>query len=177
MGRVSIHRDHPFLPPEEERSPVRRLRGRVGSGVSAWTTGVGPDRAGLAVSSMMVADGEPGRVLGLVDPVSDLFEALVDNRVFVVNLLGWADRGLADAFAGVAPAPGGRFRLGSWTDSPWGPVLDSALAWAGCRMTDGDPRRVGWSLLVEATVDHVVLPVEQAEPMVHRRGRYHRLQI
>lgn len=173
---VSIHSEHPFLPAEADRSPIRRLRGRFGAGVSVWTAGAGRDRVGLTVSSMMAADGEPGRVLGLLDPDSDLCAALESGRVVVVNLLGWADRGLAEAFAGVAPAPGGVFTLGSWTDTGWGPALDSALAWAGCRLVDGEMRTVGWSVLAETVVEQVTLSDEDdAQPLVHRRGRYHRL--
>jgi len=173
---VSIHSEHPFLPAESERSPVRRLRGRLGSAVALWTTGAGPTRAGLTVSSMLVADGEPGRVLGLLDPDSDLWDALAETPTFVVSLLGWGDRPLADAFAGVAPAPGGVFRLGSWTDTEWGPVLDSALAWAGCRLVEEQPRTVGWSVLAEAVVEQVTLADEgDTRALVHRRGRYHPL--
>lgn len=173
---MSIHSEHPFLPPDSERSDVRRLRGRLGGAVCVWASGAGQQRAGLTVSSMMVADGEPGRVLGLVDPDSDLWDRLSDTGVLTVNLLGWGDRALGDAFAGVAPAPGGAFRIGSWSESAWGPVLDSALASAGCRLAGPEPRTVGWALLVEATVEHVVLADEtNADPMVHRRGRYRRL--
>jgi flavin reductase (DIM6/NTAB) family NADH-FMN oxidoreductase RutF len=171
---MTIHGDHPFLPPETGRSPVRRLRGRFGGGVSVWTTGVGRGRAGLTVSSMLVGDGDPGRVLGLLDPESELANALADTETFVVNILGWSDRGLADAFAGVAPAPGGVFTLGSWTDAEWGPVLDSALAWAGCRLVAEEMRAFGWSLLVEAIIEKVELREESDEPLLHRRGRYQR---
>ena len=57
---MTIHGDHPFLPPESERSPVRRFRGRLPSPVGLWTTAYDGKRAGLTVSSMLVADGEPG---------------------------------------------------------------------------------------------------------------------
>lgn len=168
---MSIHSDHPFVPPESERAPVRRLRGRLGGAVSLWTTGSGRDRAGLTVSSLMVADGEPGVVLALLDPDSDLWEELLEQRIAVVQLLGWAHRGLADAFAGVAPAPGGAFRMAAWEQSDWGPVLGGVSAWAGVRLVDAPVREIGWSVLAEAVVEHVELGEEQ-DPLVHRRGRY-----
>lgn len=176
MGQVSIHSDHPFMPVDADRSPIRQLRGRLGAGVSIWASGEGRDRVGLTVSSMLVADGEPGNVLGLLDPDSDLWEHLQTSRTFTVNLLGWDDRHLADAFAGAAPAPGGVFRLGTWTDSEWGPVLDSALAWAGCRLLDREPRTVGYTVTAEATVQKVFLAEEaDRQALMHRRGRYHPL--
>ena len=171
---VTVHGDHPFLPPESERSPVRRLRGRLGAAVTLWTSGSGPDRAGLTVASMLVADGDPGRVLGLLDPDSELSDALAKGETFAVNVLAWSDRALADAFAGVAPAPGGVFRLGAWTDTAWGPVLDTALAWAGCRLLP-QTRQVGWSVLVEGEIAHVALRDDDSPALLHRRGRYHRL--
>ena len=172
MPPVTIHADHPFADPEPERDPVRRFRGRLGGAVTLWTTGAGAARAGLTVSSVLVAPGEPGRVLGLLDPDSDLAEALAETGTAVVGLLTWAQRDLADAFAGVAPAPGGVFRLGAWSDSEWGPVLEGVSAWAGVRVA-GEPRPVGWSVLVEAEVEHVEILEDPAEePLVHRRGRY-----
>jgi 3-hydroxy-9,10-secoandrosta-1,3,5(10)-triene-9,17-dione monooxygenase reductase component len=168
---VTIHSDHPFLPPEHERSPVRRLRGRLTAGVTLWTA-PGDRPAGLTVSSMLVADGEPGRVVALIDPDSDLFAALARSRTFAVSWLTYHDRSLADAFAGVAPAPGGPFRLAQWQDTQWGPVLDTATTWAGCRLAEEQPREVGWALLVEGVLEHIELGEEQASPLTHRRGRY-----
>ena len=128
---MSIHSEHPFLEPESRRDPVRRLRGRLGGTVSLWTSGSGVHRAGLTVSSLMVAPGEPGRVLGLVDPDSDLALAVEETGTAVVQLLSWEHRDLADVFAGVAPAPGGAFRSATWDETRWGPVLAGVSAWAG----------------------------------------------
>jgi flavin reductase (DIM6/NTAB) family NADH-FMN oxidoreductase RutF len=168
---VTIHSEHPFLEPESERDPGRRLRGRLGGAVTLWTAGAGKRRTGLTVSSVMIAHGDPPHVLGLVDPESDLVTALSGGGTAVVQLLQWSHRDLADAFAGVAPAPGGPFRLGSWEDSEWGPVLHGVSAWAGVRLS-GSQAEVGWSLLLDGVVDHVHLSEEAAPPLVHRRGRY-----
>ena len=168
---MSIHSEHPFLQPESERSPVRRLRGRLGATVSLWTTGESTQRSGLTVSSMMVSDGEPGHVLALLDPDSDLCEQMVTTRVAVVQLLAWEHRALADVFGGVAPSPGGPFRSGSFEQTAWGPLLTGVSTWAGVRMVDGDPLEVGWSVLVQAVVEHVGLG-QETQPLVHRRGRY-----
>lgn len=167
---MTIHSEHPFADPEPQRDPVRRLRGRLGGTVTLWTTGSGRGRTGLTVSSAMVAGGEPGRLLALVDPDSDLAAALPAAAVAVVALLEWRHRDLAEAFAGLAPAPGGLFTLGGWRDTEWGPLLDDATTWAGVRVTS-TPRPVGWSLLVEGVIEHVEVGVENA-PLVHRRGRY-----
>ena len=167
---MTIHAGHPFADPDPERDPARRLRGRLGGAVSLWTTGAGPDRAGLTVSSLMVAHGEPARVMALLDPDAELVDALRTTGTAVVQLLSWEHRDLAEAFAGLAPAPGGVFRLGTWTDTEWGPLLDGATAWAGIRL-EGDPIPVGWSALVTGAVEHIEL-TDETDPLVHRRGRY-----
>jgi flavin reductase (DIM6/NTAB) family NADH-FMN oxidoreductase RutF len=166
---VTIHAEDPFADPPELRDAVRRLRGRLGATVSLWTAGEGADRAGLTVSSYMVAGGDPGHVLALVDPVSDLADAVAESGRCVVQLLEWRHRALADAFAGTAPAPGGPFRLADWQGTEWGPVLEGASAWAGLRVVD--TREVGWSLLLDGVIERTEL-AEQVAPLVHRRGRY-----
>jgi flavin reductase (DIM6/NTAB) family NADH-FMN oxidoreductase RutF len=169
---VTIHPDHPFVPAEGDRDPLRRLRGRLPAPVTVWTTGSGRDRRGLTISSLLVADGDPAQVLGLVDPDSDLADA--EPETWVVNVLGSEHRFLADAFAGTAPAPGGPFTLGEWTDSEWGPVLSGTAGWIGVRRSGPDPRRVGWGSLLQGEVESVT--VGAVEALVHLRGRYRQVR-
>lgn len=172
---MTIHSDNPFLDPDPD--PGRRLRGRLGGAVTLWTSGGtaggtpgdSDARAGLTVSSLMVATGEPASLLALLDPDAALTERLHESRTAVVHLLQWRDRPLADAFAGVAPAPGGAFRLGSWEQTEWGPRLSTAASWAGVRL--GEMSEVGWSELVTCTIEELVLG-DDDEPLIHRRGRY-----
>jgi flavin reductase (DIM6/NTAB) family NADH-FMN oxidoreductase RutF len=172
---VTIHPDHPFLTPEPDRNPVRRLRGRLASPVTLWTCyDAGSTPVGLTVSSMLVADGDPAKLLALLDPDSDLWDALVASRQAAVQVLGWQHRGLADAFAGAAPAPGGAFRMAEWTETPWGPVLTDTSAWAGVRLVDAEPRQVGWAVAAEAVIERVEVG-DDSPPLLHRRGRYGRL--
>jgi flavin reductase (DIM6/NTAB) family NADH-FMN oxidoreductase RutF len=179
---VTIHPEHPFADPDSERDPVRRFRGRLGGSVTLWTSGAGDSRAGLTVSSVIVVLGDPGHVLGLLDPDSDLVAAVVATGTATVQLLSWEHRDLADAFAGVAPAPGGAFRTGTWAQTTWGPLLEGVSAWAGVRVEDPG-RVVGWSLLLDGVVEHVEIgDVDTPEPdsagpaggapLVSRRGRY-----
>ena len=164
---MTIHTSNPFA---DDPDPVRRLRGRLGGAVSLWTAGAGDGRAGLTVSSVMVANGAPARVLGLLDPDSTLHEVLAATGLGVVQLLEWADRDLADVFGGVAPAPGGRFTLGSWTQTSHGPTLaDRSHALVRLESL----AEVGWSVLATATIEEIVM-VEDHHPLEHRRGRYQR---
>ena len=165
---MTIHSTHPFADPAPD--PVRRLRGRLGGAVTLWTAGgTEPDWAGLTVASLMVAHGEPARVLALVDPDSDLAETVQRTGRAVVQLLSWPHRDLADAFAGIAPAPGGLFRQASFGQTDWGPRLTEATSWADVSVESAT--EVGWSLLLTCVVDEVTLG-EDGQPLLHRRGRY-----
>ena len=134
---MTIHATHPFADPEPD--PVRRFRGRVGGTVSLWTAGEGTARAGLTVTSFLVAAGEEARVLALLDPDADLTERLLATGRGVVQLLSWEDRDLAEMFAGNAPAPGGTFRQATFEQTAWGPRLASA-AHLGRRTARGGRR-------------------------------------
>ena len=168
---MTIHSSHPFLEPEGERDPVRRFRGRLGAAVTLWTAGA-EDPAGLTVSSVMVAAGEPARVLALLDPDADLTDRLEDTGRAVVHLLAWRHRDLADAFAGVSPAPGGPFRMADFAATESGPRLRDAPGWAAVRLEDA--RDVGWSRLATCAVEDVGIGADDV-PLLHRRGRYLRL--
>jgi flavin reductase (DIM6/NTAB) family NADH-FMN oxidoreductase RutF len=163
---AEIHHTDPFAVPAGQRSPVRRLRGRLAAPVTLWTA---PGPAGLTVSSTLVAEGEPDRLLGLVDPESDLWAAVEEAGRFAVAPLGPQHRQLADRFAGLFPSPGGLFALDPWIDTPYGPVPADAGGWAGCRLETA--RECGWGLLVEATIEAVDL-AEETLPLLHYRGRY-----
>lgn len=174
MGWMAIHHDHPFTDPADD--PLRRFRGRVGGTVSLWTTGAGPERAGLTVSSFMVARGEPAHVLGLLDPESDLARTALATGAAIIHLLEWRHRDLADAFAGLLPSPGGLFRSdqgrADWRQTEWGPLLSTASTWAAVRLQP-HPQEAGWSILVDGLVEHVEVGAAD-QPLVHRRGRYQR---
>jgi flavin reductase (DIM6/NTAB) family NADH-FMN oxidoreductase RutF len=168
---VTIHDTHPFADPDPD--PVRRLRGRLGGTVTLVTAGDAGGRAGLTVSSLMIANGDPAHVLLLVDPDSDLADVVARTGRAVVQLLSWSHRDLAEAFAGSAPAPGGPWRMASFEDTSWGPRLSDARTWAGVSLES--VADIGWSSLLTCVVQEVTVG-EDGAPLVHRRGRYHRAE-
>jgi flavin reductase (DIM6/NTAB) family NADH-FMN oxidoreductase RutF len=164
---MTIHTEHPFADPPDD---VRRLRGRLGGAVSLWTSGSDAERAGLTVSSLLVGHGDPATVIGLLDPDAALLARLVATGTAVVHLLDWADRDLAEAFGGTAPAPGGPFRLRDWTPTTYGPALPDRTR-AAVRLLRTE--EVGWSVLVVTAIEELAILPDQA-PLAHRRGRYRR---
>jgi flavin reductase (DIM6/NTAB) family NADH-FMN oxidoreductase RutF len=175
---VTIHDDHPFLPPTADRDPLRRWRGRMPAPVSVWTTTAGGRPAGWTISSFLLADGRPAEVLGLVDEEAEFADQLARSGRFAVSLLAGPHRHLADVFAGQAPAPGGVFTVGRWRDTAWGPVLADAAGWLGATVTSAehdrtDPDRAGWALLVRGAVEHTELAgSDERGVLCSFRGRY-----
>jgi 3-hydroxy-9,10-secoandrosta-1,3,5(10)-triene-9,17-dione monooxygenase reductase component len=174
MASVTIHTSDPFATPEGDKSDVRRLRGRLAAPVTLWSCSTPEGPKGLTVSSILVADGEPGRVLGLIDEEADFWTAAVDTGRFAVTPLTPADQQLADRFAGLTPAPGGLFATGDWTPTPYGPVPAHATTWAGCRLESHRP--CGWAQLVEAVIETVETGPNPV-PLVHYRGRYRNVTV
>ncbi len=167
-----IHDENPFIPEPGDRDPVRRFRGRVASGVTIVTTGGDNDAVGLTVSSLMVIEGTPAMVMMVVGPTSDLWSALDDSGRFVVHICHDRHRGLANVFAGLAPAPGGMFRGLEILESEWGPVLDDLPDRLYCTTVGRD--EVGLSGVVTGEVQRVEIS-ELDDPLVHFRGGYPRL--
>ena len=96
---MTISSEHPFLPPEQDRDPVRRLRGRLISPVTLWTAADGIDRAGLTVGSTVIADGDPGiTAFYVVAGVAVLAVSLITNYQYSPKR-GWAPG------AATAPSP------------------------------------------------------------------------
>ena len=172
MGDGNIHYEHPFVTPADEREPWRRLRGRLTAPVTVWTSGPPEARAGLTISSMLVADGRPPSVLGLMNDTTDLLEAIRATGRFVIHVLERADVTMSEEFAGLRPRPGGPFADRPVEDGEFGPVITSISDRALCRFT-GDSE-AGFQRLVRGAVEGVEV-AELDSPLVLFRGRYRSL--
>ena len=170
---VVIHDDDPFSQPVSERDPVRRFRGRLPAPVTVVTAGSGESATGLTVSSLLVADGEPGGVWFLCGHNADLCQVIRDSGGFVVHALGVGDDALADRFAGIRPSPGGLFVDLNVEPGPWGPVLIDFPTRVSCRFVGAID--VGWYLLIEGAIEETLVS-DLDDPLVRQRGYYRRLQ-
>jgi flavin reductase (DIM6/NTAB) family NADH-FMN oxidoreductase RutF len=139
--------------------------------VTVWLAGDVDGEArltGLTVSSVLMGQGEPPVLAGLVTPTSDLADMLGHPSArFVVHLLGAAHRRLAQHFAGDLPAPA---ELLGARPSIHGPQLTAVADRVLCRTTSVKP--FGWSLLVEAEVEGLqVAAAGQGLALYH--GNFH----
>jgi flavin reductase (DIM6/NTAB) family NADH-FMN oxidoreductase RutF len=168
----SIHSEDPFRPNDSEREPARRFRGRLASPVTIWTSGDEDQRAGLTVGSVMLAEGEPSHIVGLINDLTDLFDRIEATQGFVVHALERDQRVLAERFAGLWPSPGGLFADLDVGSSGWGPVLSDVTNRAYCRLVDVTD--AGYQRMVRGRIER--LDVEEIDdPLVHFRGRYRSL--
>jgi 3-hydroxy-9,10-secoandrosta-1,3,5(10)-triene-9,17-dione monooxygenase reductase component len=166
---IRVGSQPPFAVPCERRDPARRWRGRLVAPVTVWTAGQPPGGAGLTVSSVLVAEGQPARLLGLIDPTSALFEAVRETGAFVVHVLAVGDRALAERFSEIRPPIRGPFDGLEVAESPWGPVLGGSRPRAACRLAGSAP--VGYAELVEGVIDQLELP-DLEDPLAYLHGRY-----
>lgn len=167
-----IHDDHPFQDPPNERDPVRQFRGRLVAPVTVVTAGPEDSRAGLTVSSLMVAEGDPASVVAIIGPTTDLWDQIDSTEAFVVHILDNGQRENGDVFAGIRPRPGGPFAGLDVSQSSWGPVLDVLPNRLFCRLIAS--RALPFHQLIEGRVEKAEVGDLQ-DPATYFRGSYRRL--
>lgn len=151
---------------------MRRARGRMPLPVTVWLAGeAGPGPLiGLTVSSVVLAQGEPPLLGGLVGPLTDLAEVIRHpGDPFVVHILADGHQRLAKHFSGELPAPAD---LLAAEPSAHGPLLKAAGERLLCRTRVC--REFGWSLLVEAEIEDLSAPAQGAG-LAWYRGDFVRL--
>jgi 3-hydroxy-9,10-secoandrosta-1,3,5(10)-triene-9,17-dione monooxygenase reductase component len=168
-----IHYENPFVTPAELREPARQLRGRFARGVTVWTAGGSESRTALTMSSVLIDEGEPPVVLGLINDTTDLYETVTSTRRFVMHLLRAEHHILSDRFAGHRPAPGGMFSDLEVEDTEWGPVISLFEERAFCRLVDEID--TGFHKLLHAHIDKIE-PAELDDPLIYFRGKYRKLE-
>jgi flavin reductase (DIM6/NTAB) family NADH-FMN oxidoreductase RutF len=169
--RTGLSPDDPFATPLEERRLDRRFRGRLVAPVSVWTAGSGDRRAGLTVSSLLIAEGDPAQVLGLLDPLSDLFDMIVERASFVVHVLEEGDQRLAGMFAGSYPVD--PFEEVETVVGEFGPFIQGSRHTLGCRLDSSE--EVGFQMLVRGRIDAFAIQADAGQPLARYRGHYRKL--
>jgi flavin reductase (DIM6/NTAB) family NADH-FMN oxidoreductase RutF len=167
--KVTVRSEDPFATPVADRRMDRRLRARLVTPVTVWTAGLPSERAGLTVSSILVAEGDPALLLGLVDPLSDLHDILVEQGRFVVHVLEAGDRRLAEVFSGAYPVD--PFEEVATTAGGFGPVISGHRHIVGCELVKSE--EAGFQALIVARI--ATIELAEATPLVRYRGQYRTL--
>ncbi|WP_164549702.1 flavin reductase family protein [Altericroceibacterium xinjiangense] len=104
----------------------------VAATVYAVTTGDGTDRYGIIATAVSSLSFEPPSLLVCVNRRASLHEPLACASTFCVNVLGLANRDVADNF--VRGGSGDeRFAVGAWEEMHGVPVLATAQSSLICR--------------------------------------------
>ena len=164
--------EHPSSPRCRTR-PGSSIRGRLAAPVTIITVGDNIGRAGLTVSSLMLAEGDPGSVHFLLGPTADVYDVIERTDRIVVHILGQEHRTISEVFAGRRPNPGGPFMGVAVTDTDWGPALDDIADRAFCSGISVVEH--GYSLLVSAGIDEVAV-TDLTDPLAYFRGSYRGLE-
>jgi 3-hydroxy-9,10-secoandrosta-1,3,5(10)-triene-9,17-dione monooxygenase reductase component len=141
--------------------------------VTVWTAGQLPGGAGLTVSLVLVAEGQPARLLGLIDPTSAFWETAQETGAFIVHVLAAGDRALAERFSEVRPPIRGPFEGLEVAESPWGPLLGGSRPRVACRLAGSTP--VGYAELIEGVIEQLEL-VDLEDPLAYLHGGYRSVQ-
>jgi flavin reductase (DIM6/NTAB) family NADH-FMN oxidoreductase RutF len=155
-----------------EKHLFLRVMGSFASGVTVVTVmdqdGVPRGFTASAVSSLSL---EPRMLLVCVSERSSTLDVLARAGSFAVNILSADQQHVAQQFA---TADGDRFaglrwRQGAETGNP---VIDGALAYAECRLTD--TCKGGDHVIVMGEI--LAGDAHEAEPLLYFRGRYGRYE-
>lgn len=140
--------------------------------MTVWTaSGSTGAPAGITVSSVLVAEGDPPEMLGLVDPLCAFWDAANESGSFLVHVLATDQVRTAEKFA--LHLPGDPFEGEEVTRTAWGPGIGAVPARAGCTLTGST--EVGYGLLVRGRIDEVLIDERTVAPLVHYRGAYRAL--
>ena len=141
--------------------------------VTIWTAYGGDGvQAGLTVSSVLVAEGKPSVLIGLINDTTDLWDAVKDSQRFVVHVLDDSRRELAERFAGLRPSPGGIFRGLVVQRGDYGPVLTDLPDRAHCTLFDTID--AGYQRMVRGLIQDVEVK-DLDSPLVYFRGSFRSL--
>ena len=148
---------------------MRRLRGRMAAPVTVWTArDAAGAPAGITMSSVLVVEGNPPEVLGLVDPLSAFWHAVQETGSFVVQVLGADQVDIARQFALQLPVD--PFEGVALTSTQWGPAIDNVTTRAGCLLMHSV--EAGYGSLVRARIDEIIVDDVANRPLIHYRGLY-----
>jgi len=153
----------------------RRAMGNFPTGITVLTVEREPGQVhGMTANSLTSVSLDPLMVLVCVDHNARLLSYLKGQRRFGVNVLKESQQVLSEHFARPQLDPHEQARLGvhfRWTESGI-PLLEDGLVHLGCNVaaehTSGD------HTIFVAEVES--LEVNEGEPLVYFRGKYHTIQ-
>lgn len=159
---------------DAERRRLRDLMGRFATGVSVVAARHGPLLAGMTANAIATISIDPPILMASIAQKAETHTAIVGSHAFAVSILAAEQRELAECFAQPTTAAKlTRFCDADWRESETGsPVLEGALAYFDCRLTErhsGGDHTIFLGEIVAAGYR------EDADPLVWYASGYRRL--
>ncbi|MEO6577292.1 MAG: flavin reductase family protein [Candidatus Limnocylindria bacterium] len=159
---------------DEERRRLRTLMGHFATGVTVVAARHGPLLAGMTANAIATISIDPPIMMASIARKAETHGAIIGSHAFGVSVLADDQRDLAECFAQPTTARKlTRFCDAAWDEAETGsPILDGALAYFDCRLTER-----------HAVGDHTLFLGEivaagyreDAAPLVWHGSRYRRL--
>ena len=126
---------------DEERRRLRELMGRFATGVSVVAARHGPLLAGMTANAIASISIDPPILMASIAVKAETHGAIIGSHSFSVSVLADDQQGLADCFAQPTTANKlKRFCDAAWHEAETGsPILEGALAYFDCRLTERYP--------------------------------------
>jgi 3-hydroxy-9,10-secoandrosta-1,3,5(10)-triene-9,17-dione monooxygenase reductase component len=156
--------------PDELR--FRQVMGHFATGVAVVTSRTPDGRpCGMTANSLASVSLRPLLLLVCVNRQAASHACIVDGGAFAVSILEHGQEALARRFAGREQRSARFDELAHRSEVTGSPVLDGALAWLDCRVTD--VHDAGDHSIVVGEV--VACDAREGEPLVFFRGAYRRI--
>jgi flavin reductase (DIM6/NTAB) family NADH-FMN oxidoreductase RutF len=126
---------------DEERRRLRALMGRFATGVTVVAARHGPLLAGMTANGIASISIDPPLMMASIGQRAETHRAIVGSHAFAVSVLADDQRALAECFS----QPTTAMKLTRFCDADWheaetgSPILEGALAYFDCRITDSHP--------------------------------------
>ncbi len=159
---------------DAERARLRALMGNFATGVSVVAARHGPLLAGMTANAIATISIDPPILMASIARKAETHVAIVGSHAFSVSILADDQQALAECFA----QPTTALKLTRFCDAAWheaetgSPILDGALAYFDCRLTDrhdGGDHTIFLGEIVAAGYR------EDAAPLVWYGSQYRRL--
>ncbi len=156
--------------PEEFKNAMRHLLGAV----SVITVGTDEKRTGFTATSVSSLAVEPPTLLVSLNRSSSSWPAVLQAKVFAVNVLASNQADVANRFAGIDGISGNERYLGAkWTKRETGTfLLNGALSTIDCVLEDAIERH-SHAILIGRVVSVLVNP--DVEPLGYFNRGYRRI--
>jgi flavin reductase (DIM6/NTAB) family NADH-FMN oxidoreductase RutF len=155
---------------------LRDLMARFATGVSVVAARHGPLLAGMTANAIASISIDPPLMMASIGKRAETHGAIIGSHAFAISILADDQRDLADCFARPTTAA----KLTGFCGAAWhevetgSPVLDGALAYFDCRLSerfDGGDHTIFLGEVVAAGFR------EDAEPLLWYASAYHRIQV